>query len=164
MATTPDSHAGSPGFKSLCRPTKIRSPSTPITRLQVAKMRRQERGHVGWRTLKGEHLGRHKIINSPLFPGRGPPAPLRPGPSPVPPPAPVLRPRPPVQAVLRGPAADGAAGDIQRAVNKQDLAQARDTGQDAEVGLLICKKNAVIKSFFARKTSAKKELFTQAPF
>ena len=64
MATTPDSHAGSPGFKSLCRPTKIRSPSTPITRLQVAKMRRQERGHVGWRTLKGEHLGRHKIINS----------------------------------------------------------------------------------------------------
>ena len=37
MATTPDSHAGGPGFKSRCRPTKGYSPNNPIPRLQVAK-------------------------------------------------------------------------------------------------------------------------------
>ncbi len=137
MAMTPDSHAIDPGFKSRSRPTKDWSPSTPIPRLQVAKMR-QERGHVGWRTLSSREDTQK--TNFPLFPGRGPPAPLSPGPSPLPPPSPLLRPSPPVQAVLREPASDGAAGDLQRAVNKQDLPQARDTGQDAKVGLLICKK------------------------
>ncbi len=38
MATTPDSHAGVPGFESLCCPTKVWSPNTPIPHLGFAKI------------------------------------------------------------------------------------------------------------------------------
>ena len=60
MAMTPDSHAGGPGFKSRCRPTKVWSPNTPIPRLQVAKMRQGSR--KGWCTQKPSTRDDKKII------------------------------------------------------------------------------------------------------
>ena len=53
MATTPDSHAGGPRFKSRCRPTKkfgAQTPPYPASRSQrYAKgPSPPERGHVGW--------------------------------------------------------------------------------------------------------------------
>ncbi len=51
LASTPDSHAGGPGFKSWCRPTNFRpvwSPSIPIPRLKSKKGKGfPEEGEVG---------------------------------------------------------------------------------------------------------------------
>ncbi len=49
MTTTPDSHAGGPGFKSRCRPTNFGAP-LPYTPLQFAKM--CQGSQKGWCTRK----------------------------------------------------------------------------------------------------------------
>ena len=56
MAMTPDSHAGGPGFKSRCPPTKVWRPNTPFICLFVCSEEVQPRALKGLRTEHGRSV------------------------------------------------------------------------------------------------------------